>query len=721
MKNNRIYKQIAASLISLALFSACNDDFLQDKQDYTRVTAEIYNDYAGANGRVNNIYALCLPRSNSDVDYDNPSTGNADLYGTSTEEYGSLSNLVSETALTNMTVHDFFYKEAKTSRSPWGRIRNCNDAIYGIENGALKEDEKKTLLGQVLFFRAWTYYRLVNTYGGVPIITKVQNPTVGQSGGLELAVPRSTTKECIEFIVQDLEKAAEYLPKVWNDENWGRITKGTALAVAGRVKLLYASPLFNRQDDLTRWTAAYDMNKRAIDSLKASNYYKLAYETTPGTNGMGWAKMFAENKSPEAIFVTLYNSLAPATNGTAPEFNNTWENAIRPTNTGGGGGRGTTAEMVDLFPMSSGKKAVDINGNAINGYDPQLFFKNRDPRFYRTFAFPGVVWTFVGNTKKSANLPYTAGTQYQLWNYAWYKTTAEQTGEEYSGYGADKLASNYKGVYIRKRTDELGAAYVYDTTTSTPFRRSAAPFIEIRYAEVLLNFAEAACGAGHGDEALEALRQIRRRVGYTGTCGLDDALVNDRKALFAAILYERQIELAYEGKRYEDMRRWLLWDGGVNFSTISGAPASWTLTGFEGNTCNYLGVKPLNGRRRNGIELRVSNAVSGGGLAELLDGKDPVFTNTNQVFLNNVKRPRAWNINTTDTIQRDSVVRFYQYNLTRKTRQVDTKDKFIQYRPEYYIVGLRYSAQTNNSTLLQTIGWNDYMRGGMGTFDPLAE
>lgn len=129
----------------------------------------------------------------------------------------------------------------------------------------------------------------------------------------------------------------------------------------------------------------------------------------------------------------------------------------------------------------------------------------------------------------------------------------------------------------------------------------------------------------------------------------------------------------------------------------------------------------MNGKRRNGIELRVSNAVSGGGLADLQDGKDPIFTNTNDFFVNKVKRPKAWNINSTDTLQRDSVIRFYQYTLIRKKRTIDTKDKFIQYRPEYYIIGLRYSAQSNNSTLLQTIGWNDYLKGGMGTFDPLAE
>ena len=718
MKNINKYSLSAVLLASLTFFTACNDDFLIAKQDYTRVTAAIYNDYAGAKGRINDIYSLCIPRANTDVSYDNPSTGTADLYATSTEEYGGLSDFVIDNVMTNTTVPDFFYNEAKTSRSPWGRIRNCNDAIEGIEGGTLPDAQKKELLGQAYFFRAWTYYRLVKIYGGVPIVDHVQNPQAGASGGLDLAIPRSTTKQCIDFLCKDLEKAASYLPLKWDDGNWGRVTAGTALAVEGRARLLYASPLFNRTDDVTRWQTAYDVNKRAVDSLNASGYFGLAYLNTPGINAAGWARMFSDYKSPEGVFVSLYNNLAPATNGTQPDLSNTWENSIRPTNTGAGGGKGTTAEMVDLFPMATGLPATDKDRNAINSYDKDLFFKNRDPRFYRTFAFPGVQWTFSGIPKKSV-CPYTPGTKYQLWNYAWYENATNQADESYSGYGADKLATNYKGIYIRKKTDDFAInsapLYVLDTLTSTPFKRSAAPYMEIRYAEVLLNFAEAACGAGHGSEALTALRLIRQRVGYTGNCGLDDALASDRAKLFAAVLYERQIELAYEGKRFDDMRRWLLWDGGVGQSTLK---STWTVTGFGGNTCTYLGVNPLNGQRRTGMELRVSNAVTGAGIAPVGDVNDPIITNK-------IKRPQAWNISQTDTtasrIQRDSIVDFYRYNLTRKQRMVDTKNKVISFRPEYYLIGLRTSAQINNVTLLQTIGWTDGQQGGMGTFDPLAE
>jgi len=716
MKNLKKYSILTVVLASAALQTSCSDEFLKEKQDYSNTTNVIYNTYQGAKGRIDDIYSLLLPRATSGVTYDYPSAGVSDVYSTLTEEYGGLSKYVSDNIMDNTTLDDYFFGEAKTSRSPYGRIRNCNDAIAGIENGTLPENQKKELLGQAYFFRAWVYYRLVNVYGGVPIVDKLQNPVAGDNGGLDLVVPRSSTKKCIEFICSDLQKAADYLPVIWTDDNWGRITSGAALSLMGRTRLLYASPLFNRTDNSVRWDSAYAVNKRAIEKLKSSGYFGLANADKPGVNASGWAKMFSDTKSPEAVFVTLYNNIKQS-GSTATNFNNGWENSIRPYNTySGSTGKGATAQMVDLFPMANGKPAIDKSWNPINGYDPQLFILNRDPRFYRTFAFPGVEWKFSGDptSKGIASYPYT-GANYVVWNYTWYSDAVKQANEGVSGYAADGLGDSYKGVYIRKRSDDLGVnpnpQYIYDLTNANPFGLSSAPYMEIRYAEVLLNFAESACGAGQGVEALAALRLIRNRVGYTGTCGLDDALATDRAALFAAILYERQIELAFEGKRFYDMRRWMLWDGGAGQSTLN---SSWALTGFNGNTCTYLNLEPLNGKRRTGIEVRVSNAVTGGGIALQEPGKDPIIANS-------IVRPAAWDLNKDFTTLGNALELFYRYNLTRKTRSVDTSGKVISFRPEYYFIGLVPGAQKNNVTLLQTIGWTDAQIGGLGTFDPLAE
>jgi hypothetical protein len=236
--------------------------------------------------------------------------------------------------------------------------------------------------------------------------------------------------------------------------------------------------------------------------------------------------------------------------------------------------------------------------------------------------------------------------------------------------------------------------------------------MEIRFAEVLLNYAEAACAIGKLAEAIQVLKDIRARAGYDvniagADYGLDvAALSGDRGKLFGAILYERQIEFAYEGKRFDDMRRWLLWDGGVNFSQVDGAPASWSLSGFGGNTCTYLGVEPLNGKRRDNIELRTI------AIAAETNASDPITAN----------RPAALDLKSDLSAQFPALATFYDTYLVRKKRRGDEAGKVVTFLPKYYLIGLTSGAQTNNITLLQTIGWSDVTKGNVnGTFDPLAE
>jgi len=698
-------------LSCIIFLTGCNDDFLKEKTNYSNLSPEIYNDYTGAKLRVDDIYLRLLPNVNDGLSYRSPSSGKSDIQSQSTEEYSGLSNYVNPDVIitSSSNLNDWFHVNKATNAGPWGEIRNCNDVIEGISGSILPDEQKEELLGQVYFFRAWQYYLLVKTYGGVPIIDKVQAADVSEAQNL--AVPRSTTKECIDFICDDLETAANLLPSSWGSNDFGRITRGAALALAGRARLLYASPLFNRADIVDRWQAAYETNKAAIEALNIGNF-NLAYKDSPGTNASGWAKMLYEFNSEEAVFVTLYNKVHDDNAAHEIYRNNRREQSIRPSNANGGGGLTPTAMMIDLFPMADGKKPGE---SEIYAYDNLKFFMNRDPRFYRTFAFPGMYWRFDGDpTSLGTNFPYK-GDQYQLWNYSWYAQDEKKNDISQSGYGADGLGLSYKGMYIRKRGND------FDMNTPQPvtmyrwslegnrqgsFGEGAMPYMEIRYVEVMLNLAEAACGIGQGEEALEILREIRRRVGYTGDCGLDGSLTSDRGKLFGAILYERQIELAYEGKRFDDMRRWLLWDGGVNMSQIAGAPSTWTLSGFGGNTCTYLGVQPFNGKRRDNFELTAKlNSTES-------QGKDPIAA----------QRPAAIDLKLDLSTQITELAAFYDNYLLRKVRRGDQLNKQVNYKPEYYLIGLTEGAQVANIALQQTIGWTDVREGSTaGAFDPLAE
>ena len=732
MKSKYIYLM---SLMGGLALSSCSDQFLQDKDNYGQIGTVIYKEFDGANGRLSDVYALCLPDENlspggnTDINWKAISTGSADDWGgKSTEEYSGFSVLVdpqkelSYDGTGGTRVYDFFNGKAGNVRdNPWGRIRNCNDLITNVLASPLTQEEKDIILGQAYFLRAWCYYNMVKWYGGVPIITDVLEPEEG------VFVPRSSTKECIDFICDDLDNAADMLWAStgnggWQSaKDWGRVTSGTALALKGRVLLLWASPLFNRSDDATRWNEAYIFMQAALPKIESCGH-GLAYEGDPGTNASNWAKMFTTTEvNKEAVFVKLNNTNASAT--TDYSKNSAWENGVRPSNAAGGGGKTPSAMLVDMFPMADGKRPAtcttyDYLTASELEYDSNVPFVNRDPRFYRTFAFPGVRWAFNGDPRNdSNNNPYN-GKDYQLWNYVWY-TSTDDAGNVESGnaYGADNLLKNAKGMYVRKRSDDLDVNstpnYIFNTDG---FKLSAVPYIEMRFAEVLLNYAEAACGAGHMDVAVAPLQRIRGRVGYTAdnNYGLQSDLTSSKATCMSAILYERQIELAYEGKRFDDLRRWMLFDGGAG--KVAGAPATWDLTGWGGNTCAWLGFDQLNGQRRENMEFRTKDDFGIG--TDKFDG-DPLVKA-------GVTRPSALDYRKDLAPQVEALKTFYQENLVRKQKRGDADDSdnnllYIDFRPHYYILGLNDASQKSNPGLPQTIGWGDYYKvGSNGTFDPLA-
>ena len=755
--NRIIYNKfmLAGSVLFAVAMTSCSDSFLEDKKNYDNTTSEIYNYYSGANARISDLYQACNPNIQATRLWQFPSMGYAEEQSQCTEEYSGFSIFVDpQTDINTITgttsCPEYFQGTGPYSlgATPWGVIRNVNDCIQGIEAGTLSEDEKNELLGQAYFLRAWRYYYLVRYYGGVPIIKEVMDASANS------IVPRSSAKECIDFIIEDLDKAADMLRKrtvqsKWPATDWGRITTGTALALKGRVLLMWASPLFNRDNDASRWTEAYNFMKEAIPTINACGY-GLAYENAPGVNGSGWAKMFLDiTNNPEAIYVTLYNKNIP---DLTPDYqrNNTWEQGARPANTLGNTGKTPSATIVDLFPMKDGKRPASYNSytkleSSSISYDPEYPFVDRDPRFYRTFAFPGEYWRFNGdpNTSVSCN-PYT-GNDYILWNYVWYNDPAKYDDVTSSdAWGADNLLGSAHGMYVRKFSDDLDVNPTpnYDFHTegkSIGFRCCMTSTMEIRYAEVLLNFAEAACMTNNLSEAVEQLQRIRRRAGYTAdnNYGLPTNISSDQQACMAAILYERQIEFAYEGKRSEDMRRWLLFDGGANFASI-GAKA---LTGWGGNTCTWLGVTPMEGQRNENMEFRLKDeynytdetsgrtwSLSSSVPAEReKDNPDPLLGGANPIMTRAARDAYALDLTKDLTEGQEKLKEFYQTYLVRKTKKGDGYDSnntqlTRTWKARYYFYGLTQSAQVNNATLLQTVGWEDYQNGGSnGTFDPLVD
>lgn len=763
----KIYKYIGFGVASVMALSACSDKFLEEKRNFDNVTDEVYNYFEGAQSRVDDVYSWCLPTI-GDLAWNNPSMGNNDLAGGSTEEYTGFSKFVdpevnpgggglsSMSSDTKIQVPDFFmYSNNNIQASVYGRIRNINDCMAGVENSTLEQDKKNVLLGQLYFFRGWCYYNLVKWYGGVPIVEGTPAPEEG------VYFERKSAKACFDYILNDLRKSAELLKgQSMTGSNYGRVTSGTALALKGRVLTLWCSPMFNRKDNAERWQAAYEEMK--ADLAEINGTYGL-YTTSGNQNGSDFAGQFlvaGENK--EAVFFTLYNKVV-SDDGLDNQKNNSWERAIRPSNTGGSGKR-PSKMMMDMFPMADGKVPANISNysklpHSTSSPDPQAPFVNRDPRFNRTFAFPGFRWAYTGDpTQRDGHNPsYNQGRDYVLWSYVWY-TSKDDAGDPTGGnsYASDNLSGG--GVYLRKKSDDLdvNASPLYDYAPKA--EKGAGPFfscatlMELRYAEVLLNMAEVACGAKHAGtgegEAQYYLNMVRQRA------GVPDWNLSGEDVVMSAILYERQIEFAYEGKRFDDMRRWMLYDGGTVLP--DNAPETWKLEGrWASGTDVWLGFKKFNGQRRESISIRSANSYGIGGT---LWNEDPIlktaltaaatdYTNEWNAQNPDAKKPmtikkasqvmsvyetaaaasRPISADMRDASTLTALQGWYATNLSVEEKKGDARDagqndEFITYLPKYYFLGLTSGAQNANKHVAQTIGWEDYNKGGApGTFDPLAE
>jgi hypothetical protein len=398
---------------------------------------------------------------------------------------------------------------------PYDRIRKCNEFFARINAASVDAAAKNTLKGEVRFLRAFQYYQLVVRYGGVPIITVPQKITD------DLQVKRNTVDECFKFITAQLDSAANELPK---DALRGKATKGAALALKGRAALFYASPLYNDAHDNERWKAAADA------SLAVMNLGK--YDLNPDLKGI-WLDETVANKEP--IFEVDY---------ALPQKYHFLDAIVKPliiaNNTAGY--RCPYQELVDAYPMKNGKK-ISEGGSGYNGNDP---YAGRDDRFYNDIAYNGSV------IRGTASGPPVRDITLQIY----------KGGRDYDEIPGYQIYNTYTGYYSTKMINQENTQYRggYGSTT---------PWLEIRYAEVLLNYAEAQNEYLSAPDAsvYDAINKIRRRAGITVDIAAGSL---NKESMRTMIQNERYVELSYECKRYWDLRRWKVAEQKLNGAKFTG-------------------------------------------------------------------------------------------------------------------------------------------------------
>jgi len=386
-------------------------------------------------------------------------------------------------------------------------IRQINFLFENIGAGTYENETKKVIKGQAYFLRAWEYFKMVKAYGGVPLVLKVQNADEGDA----LNIPRNKTSECIAQIVADLDSAIANVPESYGDADLGRIDKIAAKAFKGRVLLYYASPQFNPSNDAARWQNTYKANKDALDAALAGG--KGLYEN--------FKDIWYVDLNKEWIFYKRYK--APSVVNDQMGF----RPAIYIVNDFGWDW--PSLDLVNAFPLKDGS----AYNPTVAGYD--TLWRNRDDRFYASIAYNGsdfgikdlvdrnkYLWTYHQEDKPDPNQEAM-----QIWS----------------------VSSFYRNKGIDKSVDGGNS------------RKATSPNIDIRFAEVLLNFGEAANEIGKSSEALDALYQVRARAGILPGAGSKYGITAASKDdIRNAYIKERQVEFAFEDKRWWDVRRWRRFD-----------------------------------------------------------------------------------------------------------------------------------------------------------------
>lgn len=399
-----------------------------------------------------------------------------------------------------------------------------------VPASVLTETENQQIQGQALFWRAWNYWGKVNTFGGVPLITEWQDVTDRPS----LFVPRNSTSECMAQILKDLDDAIKYLPEAWDDKNYGRIDKGTAMAYKGRLLMNYASPLFNRENNKQRWEDAYTANRAAVDFLNSVG--KGLYPD--------YTQLWNDEQNKEVIMVNQYFYPGHTVD----------QAGIRPEPLTGGSANNDQPilSLLLAYPQKDGSPLVldkerFANDPVYNADFLTRFYKNRDDRFYATIFCGG---TRYPSTDDTGGLVLDGGQKY------WCTWRALENGDYISMIMAQLntgIGDAPSGFFKRKGVDEsLNRHTVGEGETD---------WVEIRFAEVLMNMAECANEVGKGDEALDVMYQIRKRAGIeAGANAHYGVTAVSQDEIREALMHERFVEFAFEGKRWDDLRRWMRWD-----------------------------------------------------------------------------------------------------------------------------------------------------------------
>ena len=529
--NNKYYKGTLWLLpvLCACIISGCKKDFLDQKSLSAVDETAVFKDSTKSLGIINNIY------SNLGISFNAKRFNNTGLDAACDE-----SEPVSDPTFYTYLISSGGINPSNGDKGLWTTVyqmvRASNIFLRNKDSIPVTSSTRDYWVGQVKFLRAWYLFTLLKHYGGIPLI---RDDVYNDNDKID--IPRSSYEACVNYITGELDAAAALLPASYTAGNVNQIkvTKGSALAVKARLLLYAASPLFNsggRDNDpehlLSYTTADNERWKIASDAAKAVIALGVYNLYTTGTTP--FYTLFLQN-TPVPEHVLVY--WQPVTTSNNFYVENSSNPQSRGTSNGYVGAKYfPTQELVNEFDMLNGLRITDpTSGYPGTGDD---MYKNRDPRLAYSVHYNGsrrnmgtlgdqAVNTYTG-VIPTGNAAATSASVDGI-----YSSTGTKTG-----YFRYKMCNNF-GVG--------GGSELYR------------PWVVMRYAEVLLNAAEATNEYyGPTTEIYDWLKGVRSRAGITpgtnGLYGLKSGMTKEE--MREAIRHERRVELAFEEHRYWDVRRW---------------------------------------------------------------------------------------------------------------------------------------------------------------------
>jgi len=456
-------------------------------------------------------------------------------------------------------------------KDTYEKIRACNVFLEKIQQVTLLDSKTKSeYIAEVRFIRAWHYFSLAKRYGGVPIIAIAQN--LNDTGdNSDLQVVRDTEKSVWDFIINELNAVNPDLPESRGSADKAQITKYGALALLSRAALYAASiAQYGNAPELQLGGKAEANKIVGISQDEASHYWRIASDAANAVIESGkyalykkqedkiqnYRQLFLDKSNEEYIFWKEY---------LAPDKSHGFDMLNVPFSFVGGKGYGCgvnpTLDLIQAYEYKDGSPGA-LRMQDEQGYikynSPLDLFKDKDPRLRATFYLPmdscrgGIVEIRRGvyDDTNGGNFVYQGNSD------AVYGSKNDTTQIKLLGKDGiwDTGDVGKTGFYTKKFADE--------SMKNLDYAHSDTRWPVFRLAEMYLNRAEAEFESGNRQNALTALNEIRNRAGIReltlGELSLDK------------IRNERRIELAYEGHRFWDMRRWRIADVILNnFETMA--------------------------------------------------------------------------------------------------------------------------------------------------------